>query len=111
MNASGFDPSLFHDDDGRKWFVNMVWDHRATMVHRAPPHDFFGGILMQEYDHAQGALVGPVHKIESGLLRQVQTQDFAAIGIIAKNNALTANGISTQGFAHTQCIEDPDAVG
>lgn len=63
MNASGFDPSLFHDDDGRKWFVNMVWDHRATMDHRAPPHDFFGGILMQEYDHAQGALIGPVHKI------------------------------------------------
>ena len=30
VNSSGFDPSLFHDDDGRKWFVNMVWDHRRT---------------------------------------------------------------------------------
>ena len=29
VNSSGFDPSLFHDDDGRKWFVNMLWDHRA----------------------------------------------------------------------------------
>ena len=28
VNSSGFDPSLFHDDDGRKWFVNMIWDHR-----------------------------------------------------------------------------------
>ena len=28
VNSSGFDPSLFHDDDGRKWFLNMLWDHR-----------------------------------------------------------------------------------
>jgi xylan 1,4-beta-xylosidase len=28
LNASGFDPSLFYDEDGRKWRVNMVWDHR-----------------------------------------------------------------------------------
>ena len=27
VNSSGFDPSLFHDDDGRKWFLNMVWNH------------------------------------------------------------------------------------
>lgn len=24
LNSSGFDPSLFHDDDGRKWLVNTV---------------------------------------------------------------------------------------
>ena len=24
LNCSGFDPSLFHDNDGRKWLVNMV---------------------------------------------------------------------------------------
>ena len=29
VNSSGFDPSLFHDDDGRKWFVNMLWNHRS----------------------------------------------------------------------------------
>jgi len=28
VNSSGFDPSLFHDDDGKKYFVNMSWDHR-----------------------------------------------------------------------------------
>ena len=28
LNSCGFDPSLFHDDDGRKYFVNMLWDHR-----------------------------------------------------------------------------------
>ena len=30
LNCSGFDPSLFHDDDGRKWLVNMEWDYRKT---------------------------------------------------------------------------------
>ena len=45
MNSSGFDPSLFHDDDGRKWFVNMVWDHRHL-------HNRFGGIYLQEYSPA-----------------------------------------------------------
>ena len=28
LNSSGFDPALFHDDDGRSWLLNMLWDHR-----------------------------------------------------------------------------------
>ena len=31
LNSSGFDPSLFHDDDGRKYLVNMLWDHRPNV--------------------------------------------------------------------------------
>ena len=34
VNASGFDPSLFHDDDGRKWFVNVQWNHRGEQCSR-----------------------------------------------------------------------------
>lgn len=59
LNNSGFDPSLFHDEDGRKWLVNMVWDHR-------PGHDSFGGILLQEYDPVARQLVGPVRNIFRG---------------------------------------------
>jgi xylan 1,4-beta-xylosidase len=59
MNSSGFDPSLFHDDDGKKWFVNMLWDHR-------PGKPKFAGILLQEYDHKQKKLVGPVKNIFKG---------------------------------------------
>src|SRR5476651_215095 len=29
LSSTGFDPSLFHDDDGRKWLVNMAWDFRT----------------------------------------------------------------------------------
>ena len=37
LNSIGFDPSLFHDDDGRKWLVNMIWDFRKDR------HRFAGG--------------------------------------------------------------------
>jgi len=59
LNSSGFDPSLFHDEDGRQWLLNMCWNHR-------PGLDRFHGILLQEYDHARKALVGPVHHIFGG---------------------------------------------
>lgn len=59
LNSSGFDPSLFHDDDGRKWLLNMQWDFR-------PDHNVFAGILLQEYSPAEQKLVGPVRKIFSG---------------------------------------------
>ncbi len=51
LNSSGFDPSLFHDDDGRKWLVNQLWDHR-------PGKSRFAGIVLQEYSVAERKLVG-----------------------------------------------------
>ena len=59
LNSSGFDPSLFHDSDGRKWLVNMVWDHRPDRSH-------FGGIVMQEYSVDQEVLIGPRRMIFPG---------------------------------------------
>jgi len=66
VNSSGFDPSLFHDDDGRKWFLNMVWNHVSHGVGGQPKHPSFAGILLQEYDPAAGRLVGPVRNIFPG---------------------------------------------
>lgn len=51
LNSSGFDPSLFHDDDGRKYLINMLWDHRPGRVR-------FAGIVLQEYDPAAQRLIG-----------------------------------------------------
>lgn len=59
LNSSGFDPSLFHDDDGRKYLVNMQWDHR-------PGANRFSGIVLQEYSAAGRKLTGPVHLIFRG---------------------------------------------
>ncbi|PZO80867.1 MAG: glycoside hydrolase 43 family protein [Mesorhizobium amorphae] len=65
-NSSGFDPSLFHDDDGRKWFLNMVWNHVSPGVGGAPKHPSFAGILLQEYDPRAQRLVGPIRNIFAG---------------------------------------------
>ncbi len=51
LNASGFDPSLFHDDDGRKYLTQMLWDHR-------PGQNRFAGILLQEYSPVKQCLIG-----------------------------------------------------
>lgn len=59
LNSSGFDASLFHDDDGRKYLLNMEWDYR-------PGRHPFNGILMQEYDPVGRRLVGPVRNIFRG---------------------------------------------
>jgi xylan 1,4-beta-xylosidase len=59
LNSSGFDPSLFHDDDGRKWLVNMLWDYRTGK-------NQFAGIVLQEYDHEHQKLVGEIKNIFKG---------------------------------------------
>jgi xylan 1,4-beta-xylosidase len=59
LNSSGFDPSLFHDHDGRKWLLNLTWDYRARPSR-------FGGIVLQQYDHEQGGLIGPITNIFAG---------------------------------------------
>ena len=59
LNSSGFDPSLFHDDDGKKWLVNMLWDFREN-------RNSFAGIVLQEYDEINEKLFGPVFNIFKG---------------------------------------------
>lgn len=59
LNGVGFDASLFHDEDGRKYLLNMYWDHR--MYH----HPFYG-ISLQEYDHEKQQLIGEPQIIYKG---------------------------------------------
>lgn len=59
LNSSGFDPSLFHDVDGRKWLLNQHWDPR-------PGRSAFAGILLQEYSAAVQNLVGAPRTIFRG---------------------------------------------
>lgn len=56
VNSIGFDPSLFHDEDGRKWILNMQWDFRKGR-HR------FAGIVVQEYDPVGQRLIGEAKPI------------------------------------------------
>lgn len=52
LNSIGFDPSLFHDTDGKKYLINMV--------------NGFKGVLVQEIDPETWKLVGERKKVYSG---------------------------------------------
>ena len=56
LNNFGFDPSLFHDEDGRKYMVSMVTDHRV-------PKKYAGRLVLQEYDPVRKEMTGPVREI------------------------------------------------
>lgn len=51
LNASGFDPSLFHDNNGKKYLLNMVYDFRNY-------HPWNYGIAIQEYDERKEQMIG-----------------------------------------------------
>lgn len=53
LNSYGFDPSLFHDEDGRKYIVSMVTDHRVTKRYR-------GHLVIQEYSAEEQKMIGEV---------------------------------------------------
>ena len=59
LNSRGNDPAMFHDDNGRHWYVC------SDMVYKPgePPHQ---GMFMQEYDPKQKKLVGPHKRIFGG---------------------------------------------
>lgn len=59
LNSSGFDPSLFHDADGRKYLLNQLWDHR-------PGRNRFNGIVLQEYSASERRLIGERKHIFAG---------------------------------------------
>ncbi len=59
LNNFGFDPSLFHDDDGKKYMVSMVTDHRV-------PKKYAGRLILQEYDDEKEKMVGPWKEIYRG---------------------------------------------
>ena len=65
VNSTGFDPSLFHDDDGRKWLVQMRWNHRGPGTGCNPVHDAFDGIVLQEWSPEAG-LIGDMVDIYAG---------------------------------------------
>lgn len=86
LHSRGFDGSLFHDEDGRKWFLSTSYDHAQWHASLSFRYDqgtgkknlklmqkqaaernidpfLFKGILLQELDMEAGGLTGPVQKI------------------------------------------------
>lgn len=51
LSRSGFDPSIFHDTNGKKYLVNMTLNYRENK-------NRFSGIDVQEYDYINERLAG-----------------------------------------------------
>ncbi|OCA90213.1 glycoside hydrolase family 43 protein [Pradoshia sp. D12] len=67
LNSGNFDPSLFHDEDGKKWLLNVHWDYRIEGRNKSV------GIVMQEFSAEKNKLVGPIFKVFDGtVLRKTE---------------------------------------
>ena len=51
LHSSGFDASMFHDDDGKKYIVALEWETRTEYEKPGP-------ICIVEYDPVQKKVVG-----------------------------------------------------
>ncbi|MFM2479126.1 glycoside hydrolase family 43 protein [Celerinatantimonas sp. MCCC 1A17872] len=109
INGVGFDASLFHDDDGKKYLVQQTWDHRE---YNHPFH----GITLTEFDSETMRLkpktARTIYKgtdvklVEGPHIYKINNQYylFAAQGgtvyahqeIVARSNSLTACSFVTQ---------------
>lgn len=59
LHSSGFDASLFHDSDGRKWLVSLEWERREG--YQKP-----GAVCMAEYSVSDKKLIGYPKRIWEG---------------------------------------------
>ena len=59
LHSAGFDASLMHDDDGRKWLVSLDWETRTD-------YEKPGQICIVEYDPAAKAIKGYPRRIWRG---------------------------------------------
>lgn len=59
LHSSGFDASILHDDNGRKWLVSLEWETREG-------YEKPGAICMVEYSPEKKEIVGYPKRIWSG---------------------------------------------
>lgn len=59
LHSSGFDASLFHDEDGRKWLVSLEWETREG-------YEKPGAICLVEYSPEKKEILGYPRRIWHG---------------------------------------------
>lgn len=63
IHSAGFDPSMFHDEDGRKWITSLEWETREG-YHKP------GEICIVEYDKEAKHIIGVPRRIWRGGTRR-----------------------------------------
>ncbi|MHC5268794.1 family 43 glycosylhydrolase [Enterococcus sp. LJL98] len=59
LTSIGFDPAIFHDDDGKKYIAILEWETREG--YQAPGH-----IVIAEIDLEKGGIISKWHRINHG---------------------------------------------
>ena len=59
LQSSGFDASMFHDDNGKKYILSLEWERREG--YQKP-----GAVCMAEYSASDGKLIGYPRRIWEG---------------------------------------------
>ncbi|MCS3430198.1 glycoside hydrolase family 43 protein [Klebsiella sp. BIGb0407] len=59
LHSAGFDASILHDTDGRKWIVSLEWETR-------PKYEKPGAICLVEYSPTEQSIVGLPQRIWHG---------------------------------------------
>lgn len=59
IHSAGFDASIYHGDDGRKWIVSLEWETRDG-------YEKPGAICMAEYSPAEKKIIGYPRRIWNG---------------------------------------------
>ena len=93
INSSGFDASLFHDDDGRKWVVNQERDSR-------PGHEMKRPIIIQEYSPELKKLTGNPVRLTYGATER----GFTEAPHIYKHNGLYYLITAEGGTGYGHCV-------
>lgn len=94
LTSIGFDPSLFHDEDGKTYITILEWEYRSN--YQAP-----GRIVIAEFDVASSKVVGAWHSLTSGFT----TRGAAEAPIIYKKNGFYYLIIAAGGTGYAHGVE------
>ncbi len=59
LTSIGFDPALYHDEDGKSYLAILEWETRQG--YQAPGH-----LVIAEVDLTNGGIIGPWHRVTKG---------------------------------------------
>jgi xylan 1,4-beta-xylosidase len=101
--SGGYDPSLFHDESGKKWLAYIRRDFRGIY------EDLFAGIILREYSVEEQKLIGEEHVIYKGANLKtdyfMKCQIYEAPHLLKKDDwyyLITAEGGT--GYTHATCV-------
>lgn len=94
LTSIGFDPALFHDDDGKKYITILEWETRES--YQAPGH-----IIIAEVDLNNGGILGKWHRVTQGFT----TRGCAEAPQIYKRNGYYYLLIAAGGTGYAHGVE------